>query len=66
MRKPIKTKTYYNFMLVMKSIIAKGYDRETAEKLTHRIFDNYNPNGLPIWSSVDLILDKKTFDEMYK
>ena len=43
--RPIKNKTYANFMLVLKQIEAKGYDQTEAEKITHHLFAELNPNG---------------------
>ena len=42
--KVIKNKTYSNFMYVLKQIEEKGYDRATAEKITHNLFSQLNPN----------------------
>lgn len=44
MPKPIKTRTYYNFMRVYRAILGKGYTPETAEEITRRIFDAYEQN----------------------
>ena len=61
-RKPrtIKNRTYSNFMRVLRVIMGKGYDAETAEAITRRIFDDYerNPEGLPIWSRVAQVADR--------
>lgn len=67
MRKPIKTRTYYNFMRVRRMIEAKGYNAETASELTRRIFDDYEaaPTGLSILSRVDMILTKADYDAAY-
>ena len=56
--RPIKTKTYYNMMRVIRMIQDKGYDFNTARDLAHRTFDQYeaNPHGLPILSMVDMII----------
>ena len=56
--RPIKTKTYYNMMRVIRMIQDKGYDFNTARGLAHRTFDQYeaNPHGLPILSMVDMII----------
>lgn len=58
MPKPIKTRTYYNFMRVCRAILGKGYTPETAEEITRRIFDAYEQNsaGLPIWEHVRQIV----------
>lgn len=56
----IKKKTYYNFMRVMRMIQAKGYDASEAERMTHRIFDQYEayPDGLSVLALVDMIVTK--------
>jgi hypothetical protein len=53
----IKRRTYYNFQLVKKAVLAKGWDAETASEITRNIFDQYesNPCGLSVWGLVDLI-----------
>lgn len=39
--KPIRNKTYRNFILIMNYLMnEKHYDKDTAEMLTHRVFDN--------------------------
>ena len=62
--KPIKRRTYYNFVRVVKLIMAKGYDRETSGKLARRLFDDYeaSPLGLTVLQRVDLILTKEEFE----
>jgi len=56
--KPIKRKTYYNFMRVVRIIEAKGYDHDVAVRLAHQKFEQFdsNPSGLPILSLVDMIV----------
>lgn len=56
----IKKKTYHNFMRVMRMIQAKGYDASEAERMTHRIFDQYEayPYGLSVLALVDMIVMK--------
>lgn len=56
----IKRKTYRNFMRVMRMIQSKGYDASEAERMTHRIFDQYesHPNGLSVLRLVDMIVTK--------
>ena len=58
--RPIKNKTYHNFMRVMRMIQSKGYDAFEAERMTHRIFDQYesHPNGLSVLRLVDMIVMK--------
>ncbi len=58
--KVIKNKTYSNFMYVLKQIKAKGYDRATAEKITHNLFSQLNPNGLSMQRMINGVL---TYDE---
>ena len=43
----------------MKKIEAKGYDKQEAEQITHRLFDNFNPKGKPIEEMTDEILQKQ-------
>ena len=56
----IKKKTYHNFMRVMRMIQDKGYDASEAERMTHRIFDQYEsyPDGLSVLALVDTIVMK--------
>ena len=56
--RPIKKRTYYNMMRIIRMIQDKGYDFDTARDLAHRIFNQYefNPRGLPILSLVDMII----------
>ena len=58
-RREIKTRTYNNFMRVMRAVMAKGYDKETAETITRGIFDKYeaNPRGLSVWGLFDLVAE---------
>ena len=58
--KVIKNKTYSNFMYVLKQIEEKGYDRATAEKITHNLFAQMNPNGLSMQHMINGVL---TYDE---
>lgn len=55
----IKRKTYHNFMRVMRMIQAKGYDAKEAERMTHRIFEQYEsyPNGLSVLAMVEMIVE---------
>lgn len=57
----IKNKTYYNFIRVMRMIQAKGYDATEAERMTHRIFEQYEayPDGLSVLALVDMIVMKE-------
>lgn len=59
--RPIKNKTYHNFMRVMRMIMAKGYDAKESERITHRIFDQYEsyPEGLSILAMVEKIANAK-------
>lgn len=65
--KPIKRKTYYNLMRVVRLIEKKGYDFETACKLAHQKFEQfeYNPNGLSILAMVDMIVPANEYASMY-
>lgn len=66
--RPIKRKTYYNFMRVVRMIQAKGYDFYTASTLAHQKFEQYehNPKGLPILTMIDMILPAEEYIETYK
>ena len=66
--KPIRKRTYYNFMRVEKMIIMKGYDKKEAEEMTRRIFDEYEaaPLGLSVLQRVDRILSTKEYEEEYR
>lgn len=46
----MKRRTYRNCLIICNRIRRKGYDRETAQELMLRIFDEYeaNPQGLSI------------------
>ena len=56
--KPIKRKTYYNFMRVVRMIEAKGYDFDESCKTAHRIFEQYEfcPGGLTVLQLVSMIV----------
>lgn len=56
--KPIKNRTYNNFLKVYNMIKAKGYSEEETWNITDRIFNEYkmNPQGLPILSRVEMIV----------
>lgn len=56
--RPIKKRTYYNMMRVIRMIQGKGYDFDTASDLAHRVFNQYefNPRGLPLLALVDMII----------
>ena len=47
-------------MYVLKQIEEKGYDRATAEKITHNLFAQMNPNGLSMQHMINGVL---TYDE---
>ena len=56
--RPIKYRTYRNFVRVMDLIQAKGYGPEEAHRITDRIFTEYetNPAGMPILERVKMII----------
>lgn len=66
--RPIKKRTYYNMMRVIRMIQAKGYDSDLAHSLAHRTFTQYeeNPHGLPILSLVDMIIPADEYNAIYK
>ena len=55
--KPIKTKTYYNFLRVVRLIEKKGYCFEAAVVLTNQVFAQYEscPEGLSVLRLVEMI-----------
>ena len=59
--KTIKNKTYHNFMYVMKQIQNKGYSFDEAEKMTHRIFNQFEacPEGLSVMQLIGMIVAKE-------
>ena len=61
----IKNKTYYNFIYIMNIIINKGYSKEEAEQITHRIFDNHNPLGLSIIEMANRTISKADYATEY-
>ena len=60
-KRDIKKRTYQNFMLVMREIIGKGYDHDTAWEITNDIFSEveYNPMGLSVKQRVGMIVDAR-------
>lgn len=61
--KPIKRKTYYNFMRVVRMIQEKGYDFEESCKTAHRIFEQYEscPSGLSVLQLVSMIVSANSY-----
>ena len=59
MKKQITKRTYNNFLRVYNAILSKGYDEGEAWKITDRIFAEFeaNPQGLPILSRIEMIVD---------
>lgn len=57
----IKNLTYYNLMIVIKRIQAKGYDFEESERLARNIFAEFqaSPQGMSIEDRVRRILTKE-------
>lgn len=56
-KQTIKKRTYRNFMLVMKEVMSRGYDHDTAWEITNNLFCEieYNPNGLSIKQRLEYI-----------
>lgn len=63
----IKTKTYNNFMRVVKIIEGKGYAFDEAVSMAHGVFNQYEacPNGLSVLALVNRIMTKEAFTNMY-
>lgn len=54
----MKKKTYHNFMIIYRKMLKKGYDKAEAERITHRIFDDFAacPEGLSIRTRAEMIV----------
>ena len=63
----MKNLTYYNLMVVIRKIQAKGYDFETSKRLAWGVFDEFAacPQGLSIEERVRRILTKEEFEREY-
>ena len=64
----MKRKTYRSFLVVWNMLPQeKGYDRETARKLAHMVFENAEANpGQSIKRLYDRILNKEAYEEEQK
>ena len=60
----IKRLTYYNLMVVIHKIEAKGYDFEVSRRLARNIFSEFeaSPHGLSIEERVRRILTKEEWE----
>ena len=45
--------------------MAKGYNKTEAEEITHRIFEQYNPNGLSILEISNRTMTKEEYITEY-
>ena len=63
----MKNLTYYNLMVVIRKIQAKGYDFETFKRLARGVFDEFAacPQGLSIEERVRRILTREEFEREY-
>ena len=63
----MKNLTYYNLMVVIRKIQAKGYDFETSKRLARGVFDEFAacPQGLSIEERVRRILTREEFEREY-
>ena len=63
----MKNLTYYNLMVVIRKIQAKGYDFETSKRLARGVFDEFAacPQGLSIKERVRRILTREEFEREY-
>ncbi len=61
MKNHIRKLTYYNLMVVIRKIMAKGYTMEEAEPVARNIFAEYEacPNGISIETRVGQVLTKE-------
>ena len=60
----MKNLTYYNLMVVIRKIQAKGYDFETSKRLARGVFDEFAacPQGLSIEERVRRILTREEWE----
>lgn len=67
MLEKMKKKTYHNFLIVRnKLMFEKGYEPREAERITHRIFNNYQlDNTHTIKWYYDMVLTKEEFEMQY-
>lgn len=63
----MKNLTYYNLMVVIRKIQAKGYDFETSKRLARGVFDEFAacPQGLSIKERVRRILTREEWEREY-
>ena len=52
-------------MIIMNRLIKKGYDKEEAENLTHKCFDNSEQDGRSPEVFESMILRKSEYDKEY-
>jgi len=57
----MKNKTYHNFMIIYNKMVKKGYDKVEAERITHRIFDEFAacPEGMSIKARAEQIVEAR-------
>lgn len=55
----MKNKTYHNFMIIYNKMLKKGYNKTEAERITHRIFDEFAacPEGMSIKARAEQIVE---------
>ena len=63
----MKNLTYYNLMVVIRKIQAKGYDFETSKRLARGVFDEFAacPQGLSIKERGRRILTREEWEREY-
>ena len=63
----MKNLTYYNQMVVIRKIQAKGYDFETSKRLARGVFDEFAacPQRLSIEERVRRILTREEWEREY-
>ena len=63
----MKNLTYYNLIVVIRKIQAKGYDFETSKRLARGVFDEFAacPQGLSIEERVRRILTREEWEREY-
>lgn len=62
----MKKKTYCNFLKAMKIVESKGYNKEEAESICHKVFDEHQDGAFTIEHWLDQIITKAEWIEQQK
>lgn len=72
MEKPIRTRTYSNFLKAVKIIMAKGYDHEAASEIVRMQFDNMEYDNQiyggkrDLRTYLDRIITSEEYNKLYR